>query len=296
VRGVCARVSTPAARVRGLFARVSIAKARVRGVCSRVLATNSRESGVEARVLVKAGLVGADGGCVRPLAAWMTEAPMSTRFLPTRESELNNWLNNFSTKVSAAPATYGLSPADAAEIAAAVTDWRKAFETASSPATRTRPAVEAKRERKRTVVGVVRAFAAQVRQDASVSDELKINLGLKLRPRRGSPVPAPRSAPVLALVEVRIGQHELRAGDQETGPRRAKPAGVASLMVFRAVGEEPARSPQDAAYLTLVTRTAFTSTFTRADNGKTATYFARWINTKGEAGPWSLGMTAAVAA
>jgi hypothetical protein len=95
---------------------------------------------------------------------------------------------------------------------------------------------------------------------------------------------------------MRTGFHQLRAEDPFAQHRRAKPPGVASVIIFRAVGDEPVRSPQNAAYLTLATRTAFTSTFTRADHGKTATYFARWINTKGEAGPWSLPMTAPVAA
>jgi hypothetical protein len=223
---------------------------------------------------------------------------MSTtaRFLPTQESALDVWLANFSGLISAAPASYGLSPADAAQIAAAVADWHKAYLVATSPATRTASSVADKRGEKQHVVRVVRSFAARIRADESIGDDLKINLGLKLRPRRGEPVPTPAGVPVLAVRRLDIGVHELRAMDGDTRPSRGKPPRVASIMVYRAVGDTPARSPMDADFLTLSTRVAFASTFSHSDHGKTATYFARWINSKGEAGPWSIAMSAPIAA
>jgi hypothetical protein len=221
---------------------------------------------------------------------------MSTRFLPTQESVLNSWLANFGTKISASPGTYGLKPADAASIAAAVAAWKTAYETASSPATRTRGAVAAKRGEKKSVVALVRGFAGMIRSDDAVSSELKIGLGLKLRARRGSPTPTPTSAPALALHRMATGVHELRALRSGESLSSAKPHGVASLMVYRAVGEHVVTRAEEAQFLTLVTRTRFMSTFDHAQRGQTATYFARWINTKGEPGPWSVAMSAAIAA
>ena len=221
---------------------------------------------------------------------------MSTRFLPSREDALNTWLQNFSTKISADPAAYGLTPTDAADIAAVVAAWRTAYQTAIAPTTRTRGAVATKRGAKKNVVKIVRGFAGMVRSNDSVSSELKIGLGLKLRARRGSPVPVPADAPALALHRMGTGVHELRALRSGETLRSAKPYGVASLMVYRAVGEGAVNSVQDAQFLTLVTRTRFTSTFEHSQRGQTATYFARWISTRGEPGPWSTGMSAAIAA
>ncbi len=143
---------------------------------------------------------------------------------------------------------------------------------------------------------VVRSFAARIRADESISDELKIGLGLKLRPRRGVPVPTPAGSPVLAVRRLDVGVHELRAMGGDTRPSRGKPPRIASIMVYRAVGDAPANRPADAQFLTLSTRVSFASTFAHADHGKTATYFARWINSKGEAGPWSIAMSAPIAA
>lgn len=58
-------------------------------------------------------------------------------------------------------------------------------------------------------------------------------------------------------------------------------------------------TPTDPAALTLVTMTtkpSFRADFKPGEGGKTAVYMARWVNTRGEKGPWSEITTATVAA
>jgi hypothetical protein len=43
-------------------------------------------------------------------------------------------------------------------------------------------------------------------------------------------------------------------------------------------------------------RTPFQAEFKAGEGGKTAVYMARWVNTRGEKGPWSEITTATVAA
>jgi hypothetical protein len=149
---------------------------------------------------------------------------------------------------------------------------------------------------------VVRRFAARIRSNDGVSDALKIDLGLIIRNTAGSPVPVPESKPVLSLRLMGQGVQHLRATDLLSPTRRGKPVGAAALVVFRTVADGAALRPEDdgsgngAAYLGIFTRPSFTSTFDRADRSKVATYFARWVNTKGEPGPWSQAMSVAIAA
>ena len=49
-------------------------------------------------------------------------------------------------------------------------------------------------------------------------------------------------------------------------------------------------------FLTMTTRPTFRAEFKPGEGGKTAVYMARWINTRGEKGPWSEIATARVAA
>jgi hypothetical protein len=76
---------------------------------------------------------------------------------------------------------------------------------------------------------------------------------------------------------------------------RAKPAGATQLQVFRAIGDAPAMSIEQAVYFRSVSRSPMRVEYTAADNGKTATYFARWMTRKGEAGPWSAPLSVRVA-
>jgi hypothetical protein len=220
---------------------------------------------------------------------------MSTRFLPIREAELDAWLANFSTLISATPTRYNLSPGDAAEIAAAVSAWHAAYQTAVAPATRTVTSVLDKNMQKKNVTAIVRRFAAVIRADVTIASADKINLGLVLRDTRPPRVNPPASEPNLSMTKMATGMHFMHAtnGGEESLRR---PKSAAGLVVFRAVGDTPPSEPSEATYLGHFTRTRFTSSFTAEDRGKFATYFARWVNAKGEPGPWSRGVSVAIAA
>ena len=102
--------------------------------------------------------------------------------------------------------------------------------------------------------------------------------------------------PMLGVTGMGVGIQDLHANDQATPDRRAKPAGTAGLLLFRAVGTAAATDPSQCSFLSFVSKTEFKSHFTSADNGKTATYFARWTNSKGEVGPWSPAASMPIAA
>jgi hypothetical protein len=223
---------------------------------------------------------------------------MGTRFLPVREGDLDRWLANFAERIAAAPPSYGLTDADAVSISAAVAEWHAAYRTAAAPSTRTSPAVGEKRRQKRAVTAVVRRFAARIRGDAGIDNELKLGLGLILRTPGGTPVPEPETSPSLFLRGQTTYEHTLQATSGIAG-RKGKPDRVAALVVFRIIADGPVQrppAPDASGYLGLFTRPRFASAFTHADRGKTATYFARWANAKGQTGPWSQGLSVAIAA
>ncbi len=229
---------------------------------------------------------------------------MPNRFLPTREAQLDNWLANFGTLIVDTPTRYGLAPADGAAIKDAFDAWHAAYLAATSPTTRTRGTVKTKDNRKRDVLKVVRAYANTIRVNPAVSTALKLGLGLHVRGASGegkasgggSTIPAPATAPLIALIAMSQGTHDLRATDLETSGRRAKPAGAVGLLLFRAVGATPTTDPEEARFLSFVTRGQYQSRFGPEHKGKTATYFARWTNAKGEVGPWSHATSMAIAA
>ena len=62
------------------------------------------------------------------------------------------------------------------------------------------------------------------------------------------------------------------------------------------IGTAPPASASDLQDLATDTRTPYVAGFDQADAGKTAYYWLRWENTKGETGPWSEPASRVVAA
>lgn len=217
-------------------------------------------------------------------------------YLPARDADLDVWALNFSTLITAAPATYGLVAADATAISNAFNSWHAAFLAATNPSTRTQGTVATKNIQKANLLTVVRGYAATIRANRAVTDANKMNLGLHVRDTQPTPIPPPVTRPVLAIARLEQGAMQLRATDEATPNRRARPVGSAGMLLFRAIGTAPVNDPGDATFLTFVGKTEAMSTFAPADNGKVATYFARWTNSKGEVGPWSQGVSGSIAA
>jgi hypothetical protein len=97
-----------------------------------------------------------------------------------------------------------------------------------------------------------------------------------------------------------------RVAVESTPTRRARPAGVLGAEVWvklvalpsadQPAPTDPARDPRSFTFLTMTTKPIFRAEFKAGEGGKTAVYMARWINTRGEKGPWSEITTATVAA
>lgn len=93
--------------------------------------------------------------------------------------------------------------------------------------------------------------------------------------------------------------HRLPLEDESTPTRRARPAGVrgAEEWVKLVNADQPAPTdPAVHSFLTMTIRPRVRAEFRAGDEGKTAVYMLRWVNARGEKGPWSAVCAAAVAA
>jgi hypothetical protein len=221
---------------------------------------------------------------------------MTASYIPSREQDLSAWALNFSTLITAAPYRYGLQPADAMTIAEVCNAYIAALNIASDPATRTEPSVAAKDAARVAMLMVVRQYAQQIRGHAGVSNGDKSALGLNLPNNTRSPVAAPTTSPLVTLIAATPGEITARFADTNTPEKRAMPSGVLGLQVFVAVADHGVADPSTALFRAVVTRQPFALSFDAPDAGKVATVFAKWMNRKGEVGPWSNGVSMRVVA
>ncbi|MFG0329675.1 MAG: hypothetical protein ACF8PN_07235 [Phycisphaerales bacterium] len=223
----------------------------------------------------------------------------SGRFIPRADAAALAMLKAFADGIEANPALYMLTPPDAAAIRKAVDAFEAAYRVAKDERTRTKVAVAAKDDARRSAEQIVRQFAGIIKANAGVSDPAKIAIGI--RPRGagggGTPIGEITSSPLLRIIGATPGAHTLRYADANTPERSAKPFGAANLQLFCALTDDaPEADPPAARFIGAYTRNPIGVEHPHADDGKVATYYARWATRKGVAGPWSNGISMRVAA
>lgn len=213
---------------------------------------------------------------------------MSTSYIPAKDADLDNWLANFSTRITATPTTYGLTSGDATTIAASVATWSAAYTAAINPSTRTPVTVAAKDTAKVSVVSLCRAYGQQVANNAAVAVQAKIDLGLNPRTNTPTPIPTPTTQPVLTLVASQSLLSTLRYRDATSIPTsRAKPAGTIACLIYGVTSATPITDPSALSFKMLATKSPFDVEFDSADQGKKWYYAARWVTRTGKMGPFS---------
>lgn len=209
-------------------------------------------------------------------------------YIPPRDADFNNWFDNFSTRITATPALFGLTAGDAVQIAAAFTSWNDAYVAAITPSTRTPLAVAAKNNERAAAEAVIRPYAINVRDNEGVTDADKLDLGLNVPDTTPTPIPAPSSSPVITIVGATPLQTTLRVADETTPNVRKKPFGAITCELWRTVAATENPDPTAATFVGDFSRVPFPVDNEVGQAGLVATYFARWKTARGLVGPWSI--------
>jgi hypothetical protein len=216
-------------------------------------------------------------------------------YIPSKQADELAWLTNFSTILSASPATYGLTAGDAAAVAASLATYQAAYTAGTEPATRTKATVAAKDAARSAVLALVRPYAVMISLSSGISDDNKTRIGVTVRDHTVTILAAPATAPIVTPTLATPGQIRLRVADEVTPTKKAKPAAAIGLELRAAVLVAPPSDPADIPYQGFVTRAIVDVSFDPADAGKKAYFAGRWINRRGEVGPWSAVQTFTVA-
>lgn len=220
---------------------------------------------------------------------------MSTPYIPTRDSLLDTWTANFNARIALAPAVYGLTPADSTAINTVVSNFHAAYLLATNPGTRTRVTVASKDAFRSVMLVLIRQFAQQIQANVGVSNSAKADLGLTIRDTSRTPIPAPTTWPVLSIEQATAGSQRLRFADSSTPTRRAKPVGATAMELYQATDDLPVVDPTLGVFIANFTVQPINVGQQIGNVGKTATYFARWINRRGQPGPWSAPVSLTIA-
>ncbi len=82
-------------------------------------------------------------------------------------------------------------------------------------------------------------------------------------------------------------RHRLFFADSETPTSSAKPEGAKFCEIRMTLGGDKPTDPDSMSQLAMESRSPHRNDFDPGDEGKTAFYALRWLNTAGDPGPWS---------
>ncbi len=215
---------------------------------------------------------------------------------PRSQNSLRHRLVAFANTISEDPARYNLSQDAADEIRCAVDAFAEALDIAGKPDLKTIVTVRKKDDRRRIAEELHSRYYNQIKADPDVSDADKIAIGVKPVNLERTPIRVPGTVPLIDAIGAKPFQHELRYHDTLSPDSPRKPVGAVFLQLYAAVGDEDEMPLEDAREVGLYARNPIKVRYEAADRRRQATYYARWISRKGEAGLWSLPVSMAIVA
>lgn len=219
----------------------------------------------------------------------------STSYIPATDAAFRDWLNNFSTLISADPGKYGLDAGDAAVISDHYINFSAAYQVVQTPSTRNSGTVAFKDALKASAIGSVRVYAQMIKVNVGVDNQDKIDLGLHVNDPTPTPIPQPATSPLLAIQAGFSGEHVIRYADENTPTSRRKPLGAIQIQLNRTIAAGVDPNFNNSKMVGLYTKQPILVTSEPESVGMTATYFGRWVTARGLFGPWSLPVAMTIA-
>ncbi len=221
---------------------------------------------------------------------------MALDYIPAPDVEFNAWQLNFVTYANANLIGLGLVAGDMTPITTAQAPWNTNYAAHTAAQSAALGARAIKQGSRAAYEAVIRPLVRRLQASSAVSDPERAALGITIPDPLGTPVTPPTTRPV-ALIE--CGQrlrHVVSFFDELTPTRRAKPPGVIGAEIWVKVGGPPPTDPSELEFLAMDTRTPYLAEYEGAQGGQTAHYMLRWVNSRGQKGPWSETASATIGA
>ena len=221
---------------------------------------------------------------------------MANDYIPRGDAEFNAWQANFVNYASANLADLGLALPDLISILSAQGAWTPSLTAHVAAQANAQSACATKDGNRTALEALIRALVRRLQASPDVSDAEREALGITVPDSVATAAAIPTTRPICQVDTSQRLQHTISFTDESTPTRKAKPAGVMGAEIWVKIGPTPPVDPGELTFLAVDTRTPYTRDFDGTDGGKQAHYMLRWVNTRGETGPWSETATATIGA
>ena len=216
-------------------------------------------------------------------------------YIPNNDLVFNNWQAFLVRTCDTNKTIWLIAPEDLANLVLLQTNWVHAYDKTSNKQNRTVADVQAKDEALEKYKAALRPFITEnLSVNINVSDSDRVLMGLTVKTGTHTPTPVPSSSPVVSVDFSTRMQHTLSYYDENASRSKAKPAGVHGCEIFMKVDGAAPTEASEVIYVGTCTASPYTVKFDGTKGGKTVYYWLRWVNTRGESGPWSASISAMI--
>ncbi len=211
----------------------------------------------------------------------------STMTIPTGTANLGPFAQNFVSQLEEHAGDYHAGTERTERVAAAYKVYEEKLEAHTAARDAAKAATLEKDVARDGLLEALASTSRFIKGNDEVTNSSLERLGLPARSSHRTPVRVPTEFPVGAIMNTDVLEHTLTIFNPEKRTRRGKPTGVTACEIWVAVA--PTTPKEDSAYrmIALATRETQQITFNANEGGEMAHYRLRWVNTKGEVGPWS---------
>ena len=129
-----------------------------------------------------------------------------------------------------------------------------------------------------------------------MTDAKRAESGMTVRSNTRTPAATPTTRPMAMVDTSQRLRHTINFKDELTPNSKKKPDGVMGAEIWCYIGAVPPVDASTCSFVALDTSTPYVVDYPGADGNKVAHYLLRWVNTRGDKGPWSETVSATIGA
>ncbi|HUT94828.1 MAG TPA: hypothetical protein VMY37_35550 [Thermoguttaceae bacterium] len=217
-------------------------------------------------------------------------------YIPGADGAFHSWQDNFATYVAANFAALGLDALEIVDLNGARAAWSTAYPAHTAAQAAAESARETKDTARQAYEAEIRPLVRRLQASPDVDNTERAAMGITVPDGTPTAAVPPATRPVVTVDTAERLRHVIAFQDEATPTRKAKPQGVMGAEIWVKIGDPAPVDPSELDFLAVDSRTPYTTDFDGADGGKTAHYMLRWVNTRGEKGPWSETASATIGA
>lgn len=216
-------------------------------------------------------------------------------YIPKSDADMNVWQGNLVEIIEPNATAWGIPNDDFGVLKEKQNTWAAAYAKASNKQNRTSADVLAKGNAGADYKKAIRSFVAQwLANNSKVSDIDRTRMGLTVKSGIRTATPTPTTSPVAFIDFSMRQQHTIHYYDEASAHSNAKPEGVHGCEIYMKVDGDAPKDASELMYVATCTAAPYLIKFDGNKTAKMVYYWLRWVNTRGECGPWSIAASAMV--